>query len=432
MDKRLHRSNSLLHFFLFSSKGVFRMRSRCPSSMECSAIILLPWNPALLSFLNGRFPSHEHSLFLVLVTASPGQPSFIPCPSLLVLSAQHWESRDEVDNDLPLSCFQTSVRDLMSTHTNYHQMKWYNLVDTDRVLCRGQRNWFAGYIWGDSWALGRKLCIPPAREGIICQWGQKVSFHIELTQKQKADRQWKELGSCWQRALPYFGGQKVPSWSFSGRPEVREEPRTPDLQSQWQVLDHQLFWDEDLQSFLGQLAGQETGSLHCLPCGNLPLEKGSCMGHGNHTSWCGSWGTVPGHFPEAAHGRPAGIWVKHSLERGGRTPGTTRALVGLVLCLSSQVLIFSPFQFSLSGLGFVIPSPCFASFPPSLFLFSFEQEHFGKDKSTEFQLFASPHGKDLLFTDATRGFLRIPPKMDAKLYVGYEYFAATQHQRRGV
>ncbi|XP_032189353.1 inhibitor of carbonic anhydrase-like isoform X1 [Mustela erminea] len=60
------------------------------------------------------------------------------------------------------------------------------------------------------------------------------------------------------------------------------------------------------------------------------------------------------------------------------------------------------------------------------------QEHFGKDKSTEFQLFASPHGKDLLFTDATRGFLRIPPKMDAKLYVGYEYFAATQHQRRGV
>uniref|UniRef100_A0A452RUH3 Transferrin-like domain-containing protein n=1 Tax=Ursus americanus TaxID=9643 RepID=A0A452RUH3_URSAM len=51
------------------------------------------------------------------------------------------------------------------------------------------------------------------------------------------------------------------------------------------------------------------------------------------------------------------------------------------------------------------------------------QEHFGKDKSTEFQLFASPHGKDLLFTDATHGFLRVPPKMDAKLYVGYEYFA---------
>lgn len=103
-----------------------------------------------------------------------------------------------------------------------------------------------------------------------------------------------------------------------------------------------------------------------------------------------------------------------------------------MICLSSQVLIFSPFQFSLSGLGFVFPCPCYASFPPSLFLLSFEQEHFGKDKSTEFQLFASPHGKDLLFTDATHGFLRLPPKMDAKLYVGYEYFAAIQHQRIGM
>ncbi|XP_047730732.1 inhibitor of carbonic anhydrase-like isoform X3 [Prionailurus viverrinus] len=60
------------------------------------------------------------------------------------------------------------------------------------------------------------------------------------------------------------------------------------------------------------------------------------------------------------------------------------------------------------------------------------QEHFGKDKSTEFQLFASPHGKDLLFTDATDGFLRVPPKMDAKLYLGYKYFAAIQHLRIGV
>ncbi|XP_025737805.1 inhibitor of carbonic anhydrase isoform X1 [Callorhinus ursinus] len=60
------------------------------------------------------------------------------------------------------------------------------------------------------------------------------------------------------------------------------------------------------------------------------------------------------------------------------------------------------------------------------------QEHFGKDKSTEFQLFASPHGKDLLFTDDTHGFLRVPPKMDAKLYVGYEYFAAIQRHRIGV
>lgn len=96
------------------------------------------------------------------------------------------------------------------------------------------------------------------------------------------------------------------------------------------------------------------------------------------------------------------------------------------------MFIFSLFQFSLSGFGFVFPFPCYASFPPSLFLLSFEQEHFGKDKSTEFQLFASPHGKDLLFTDDTDGFLRVPPKMDAKLYVGYEYLAAIQRQRIGV
>uniref|UniRef100_A0A8C0XST2 Transferrin-like domain-containing protein n=1 Tax=Castor canadensis TaxID=51338 RepID=A0A8C0XST2_CASCN len=55
------------------------------------------------------------------------------------------------------------------------------------------------------------------------------------------------------------------------------------------------------------------------------------------------------------------------------------------------------------------------------------QEHFGKDKSSQFQLFGSPHGRDLLFTDATQGFLRIPPKMDAKLYLGYESFSAIEH-----
>uniref|UniRef100_A0A673UMX6 Transferrin-like domain-containing protein n=1 Tax=Suricata suricatta TaxID=37032 RepID=A0A673UMX6_SURSU len=60
------------------------------------------------------------------------------------------------------------------------------------------------------------------------------------------------------------------------------------------------------------------------------------------------------------------------------------------------------------------------------------QEHFGKEKSTEFQLFASPHGKDLLFTDATSGFLRVPPKMDAKLYLGYKYSTAIQRLRIGV
>lgn len=34
--------------------------------------------------------------------------------------------------------------------------------------------------------------------------------------------------------------------------------------------------------------------------------------------------------------------------------------------------------------------------------------------------------------DAAHGFLRVPPKMDAKLYLGYEYFAAIQHLWRGV
>ncbi|XP_028021966.2 inhibitor of carbonic anhydrase isoform X2 [Balaenoptera acutorostrata] len=60
-------------------------------------------------------------------------------------------------------------------------------------------------------------------------------------------------------------------------------------------------------------------------------------------------------------------------------------------------------------------------------LLNLAQENFGKDKSAEFQLFSSPHGKDLLFTDAALGFLRVPPKMDAKLYLGYEYFSAIQH-----
>ncbi|KAK2090335.1 hypothetical protein P7K49_031591 [Saguinus oedipus] len=59
------------------------------------------------------------------------------------------------------------------------------------------------------------------------------------------------------------------------------------------------------------------------------------------------------------------------------------------------------------------------------------QEHFGKEKSSEFQLFGSPHGTDLLFTDAAHGFLKAPPKVDAKLYLGYVYFSVTQHLERG-
>ncbi|KAI5217513.1 Serotransferrin [Manis pentadactyla] len=57
------------------------------------------------------------------------------------------------------------------------------------------------------------------------------------------------------------------------------------------------------------------------------------------------------------------------------------------------------------------------------------QEHYGKDKSTVFQLFSSPHGKDLLFKDSAHGFLRIPPKMDTSLYLGYEYVTAVRNLR---
>ncbi|KAM4821346.1 inhibitor of carbonic anhydrase-like isoform 2-T2 [Thomomys bottae] len=60
------------------------------------------------------------------------------------------------------------------------------------------------------------------------------------------------------------------------------------------------------------------------------------------------------------------------------------------------------------------------------------QENYGKDKRSEFQLFGSPHGRDLLFTDAAWGFLRVPPKMDAKLYLGYDYLSASRHLETGV
>nr|AJA37268.1 transferrin [Plecturocebus moloch] len=60
------------------------------------------------------------------------------------------------------------------------------------------------------------------------------------------------------------------------------------------------------------------------------------------------------------------------------------------------------------------------------------QEHFGKDKSKEFQLFSSPLGKDLLFKDSAHGFLKVPPRMDAKMYLGYEYVTAVRNLRDGV
>ncbi|XP_049726543.1 inhibitor of carbonic anhydrase-like isoform X1 [Elephas maximus indicus] len=59
------------------------------------------------------------------------------------------------------------------------------------------------------------------------------------------------------------------------------------------------------------------------------------------------------------------------------------------------------------------------------------QKYFGKGKSAEFQLFGSPYGKDLLFTDAAHGFLKVPPKMDAWLYLGYEHITVIQHLKGG-
>uniref|UniRef100_D3YY36 Inhibitor of carbonic anhydrase n=1 Tax=Mus musculus TaxID=10090 RepID=D3YY36_MOUSE len=58
------------------------------------------------------------------------------------------------------------------------------------------------------------------------------------------------------------------------------------------------------------------------------------------------------------------------------------------------------------------------------------QEHFGKDKSSPFQLFGSPHGEDLLFTDAAHGLLRVPRKIDISLYLGYEFLSAFRNLKR--
>uniref|UniRef100_G1STF7 Serotransferrin n=1 Tax=Oryctolagus cuniculus TaxID=9986 RepID=G1STF7_RABIT len=60
------------------------------------------------------------------------------------------------------------------------------------------------------------------------------------------------------------------------------------------------------------------------------------------------------------------------------------------------------------------------------------QEHFGKDKSGDFQLFSSPHGKNLLFKDSAYGFFKVPPRMDANLYLGYEYVTAVRNLREGI
>uniref|UniRef100_A0A671FX22 Serotransferrin n=1 Tax=Rhinolophus ferrumequinum TaxID=59479 RepID=A0A671FX22_RHIFE len=57
------------------------------------------------------------------------------------------------------------------------------------------------------------------------------------------------------------------------------------------------------------------------------------------------------------------------------------------------------------------------------------QEHYGTGKSADFQLFSSPHGKDLLFTDSAHGLLKIPSKIDSWMYLGYEYVTAIRNLR---
>ncbi|XP_054585858.1 serotransferrin-like [Eptesicus fuscus] len=55
------------------------------------------------------------------------------------------------------------------------------------------------------------------------------------------------------------------------------------------------------------------------------------------------------------------------------------------------------------------------------------QEDYGRGTTGDFQLFSSSEGKDLLFKDSTQGFLRIPPKMDSWMYLGYEYASAMKN-----
>ncbi|XP_033618597.1 lactotransferrin [Fukomys damarensis] len=56
------------------------------------------------------------------------------------------------------------------------------------------------------------------------------------------------------------------------------------------------------------------------------------------------------------------------------------------------------------------------------------QEKFGRNKSSAFQLFGSPPGKkDLLFKDSALGFVRVPEKIDAGLYLGFGYLSSIRN-----
>ncbi|XP_003476935.2 lactotransferrin [Cavia porcellus] len=58
------------------------------------------------------------------------------------------------------------------------------------------------------------------------------------------------------------------------------------------------------------------------------------------------------------------------------------------------------------------------------------QEKFGKGKSSGFQLFGSPRGKrDLLFKDSALGFVRVPKRVDAGLYLGFGYLSSIRNMQ---
>ncbi|XP_013209471.1 serotransferrin [Microtus ochrogaster] len=59
------------------------------------------------------------------------------------------------------------------------------------------------------------------------------------------------------------------------------------------------------------------------------------------------------------------------------------------------------------------------------------QENFGKGKSKDFQLFDSPLEKDLLFKNSAIGLLKIPSRMDYRLYLGHNYVTAIRNVREG-
>lgn len=77
--------------------------------------------------------------------------------------------------------------------------------------------------------------------------------------------------------------------------------------------------------------------------------------------------------------------------------------------------------------------PCYlpSLIPVCCSVFFRKQEHFGKGKSKDFQLFDSPLEKDLLFKNSAIGLLKIPSRMDYRLYLGHNYVTAIRNVREG-